>query len=201
MVGKPGAAQDLIQSQACSSRAARTPQALAECGFWTAIGCRRPDPKAGELVGEGGALLFVKNVGERPTTDVGTGGQRPEVARRGEVRHLRQGRAFRFGHRHVAFRANTGGEHQEKSFHYDVNTMVSAADPDKVSEIVENDLIKMYVRVTGELTYSTTIGGSTTARRSRSTATNCLVTTTDPRKATRFADHRPGQQSDRPPTP
>lgn len=62
-----------------------------------------------------------------------------------------------------AFRANTGGEQQERSYNYDVNTMVSATDPAKVSEIVEDDLVKMYVRVTGALTYSTQIGGSTTA--------------------------------------
>lgn len=62
-----------------------------------------------------------------------------------------------------AFRANTGGEQQEYSYKYDVNTMVSTADPAQVSEIVEDDLVKMYVRVTGALTYSTTIGGSTTA--------------------------------------
>lgn len=61
------------------------------------------------------------------------------------------------------FRANTGGEQQEYSYQYDVNTLVSATDPGTVAEIVEDDLVKMYVKVTGAKTYSTTIGGSTTA--------------------------------------
>lgn len=60
------------------------------------------------------------------------------------------------------FRANTGGEQQEQSYNYDVNTMINAADPAKVADIVADDLVKMYVRVTGALTYDTAIGGSTT---------------------------------------
>jgi hypothetical protein len=61
------------------------------------------------------------------------------------------------------FRANTGGEQQEYAYKYDVNTLVGAADSGQVADIVEDDLLKMYVKVTGAKTYSTTIGGSTTA--------------------------------------
>ena len=60
------------------------------------------------------------------------------------------------------FRANTGGEQQEKSYNYDVNTIISAKDAGSVADVVTDDLLKMYVRVTGSLTYDTQIGGSTT---------------------------------------
>jgi len=60
------------------------------------------------------------------------------------------------------FRANTDGEQQEKSYDYDVNTIISAKDAASVADIVTDDLVKMYVRVTGSLTYDTQIGGSTT---------------------------------------
>jgi hypothetical protein len=64
------------------------------------------------------------------------------------------------------FRANTGGERDDSSnvsvYSYDINTIVTG-DPTALKQVVENDLLKMYVKVTGAYTYDTSIGGSATA--------------------------------------
>lgn len=44
-----------------------------------------------------------------------------------------------------------------------MNTIVNADSASAVADVVEDDLLKMYVKVEGALSYSTTIGGSTTA--------------------------------------
>lgn len=62
-----------------------------------------------------------------------------------------------------AFRANTGAVQQENWYDYDVNTIVNAASAAAVADIVQDDLLKMYVKVEGAVTYDTSIGGSTTA--------------------------------------
>lgn len=62
-----------------------------------------------------------------------------------------------------SFRANTGAIQQDRWYDYEVNTIVNADSAAAVAEVVEDDLLKMYVKVEGAMTYSTTIGGSTTA--------------------------------------
>lgn len=60
-----------------------------------------------------------------------------------------------------AFRANTAANPQGRSYNYDQNTMVTGA-PDVLANVVEEDFVTMYVEVVGSLSYSTTMGGSTT---------------------------------------
>lgn len=60
-----------------------------------------------------------------------------------------------------AFRANTAANPQGQSYNYDQNTMVTGA-PDVLANVVAEDFVTMYVEVVGSLTYSTTMGGSTT---------------------------------------
>ena len=60
------------------------------------------------------------------------------------------------------FRANTGAAQQYYSYKFDVNTMVDADNASAVADVVQDDILKMYVKVEGALTYSTTIGGSAT---------------------------------------
>ena len=60
------------------------------------------------------------------------------------------------------FRANTGAGQQDYSYKYDVNTIVDADYASTVADVVQDDVLKMYVKVEGALTYSTTIGGSAT---------------------------------------
>jgi hypothetical protein len=45
---------------------------------------------------------------------------------------------------------------------YDQNTFIQARDPSILANVVEKDIIKMYVEVGGSPTYDTQIGGSTT---------------------------------------
>lgn len=59
------------------------------------------------------------------------------------------------------FRVDTGGTKADW-YDYDINTVV-AADPSIVTTIVTDDLVKMYITVTGAYSYDTQIGGSTTA--------------------------------------
>jgi hypothetical protein len=61
------------------------------------------------------------------------------------------------------FRANTGAEPLETRFGYDVNTLVHAPDPAILANVVEKDLVTMYVEVAGSTSYDTQIGGNTTA--------------------------------------
>jgi len=60
------------------------------------------------------------------------------------------------------FLANTGAQEEEYAFSYDTTTMVSATDPAKLADVVEDDIVKMHVRVTGPYSYSTLIGNGNT---------------------------------------
>lgn len=60
-----------------------------------------------------------------------------------------------------SFRANTAANPQGQSYNYDQNTMVTGA-PDVLANVVEEDVVTMYVEVVGSLSYNTTMGGSTT---------------------------------------
>lgn len=59
------------------------------------------------------------------------------------------------------FRANTDGVRHTQSYEYDTNTLVTAGAAD-LSNVVEHDLVTMYVEVTGSNSYETTLGGTTT---------------------------------------
>ncbi|WHU45088.1 DUF2510 domain-containing protein [Gordonia sp. L191] len=59
-------------------------------------------------------------------------------------------------------RINTNGE-QVEQYDYDINTVVTEGDPGRFNEIVEDDLVQMWVEVDGSTTYDTTMGGSITA--------------------------------------
>lgn len=61
-----------------------------------------------------------------------------------------------------AFRAETSGEQMGASYEYDTNTVIQEGTPGLFSEVVENDLVTMYVEVAGSMSYDTTMGGSTT---------------------------------------
>lgn len=61
----------------------------------------------------------------------------------------------------TVFRANTGGVDGDW-YDFDINTIVMAK-PEIVATVVTDDLVKMYVTVTGAYTYDTQVGGSTTA--------------------------------------
>ncbi|MFE0749346.1 DUF2510 domain-containing protein [Gordonia sp. NPDC058843] len=58
-------------------------------------------------------------------------------------------------------RVNTDGQ-QVESYDYDINTVVDAG-LGSFKEVVEDDLVAMWVSVTGSETYDTTMGGSVTA--------------------------------------
>jgi hypothetical protein len=58
--------------------------------------------------------------------------------------------------------ANTGAVQQDYGYKYDANTMVDADNASPVADVVQDDILKMSVKVEGALTYSTTIGGSAT---------------------------------------
>jgi len=60
------------------------------------------------------------------------------------------------------FLANTGAHEEEYAFSYDTTTMVSATDPARLADVVEDDIVKMQVRVTGPYSYSTRIGNGNT---------------------------------------
>lgn len=62
----------------------------------------------------------------------------------------------------TAFRANTAGEQMGRSYEYDVNTIVREGTPGAFDQVVEDDLITLYVEIAGTESYDTTVGGSTT---------------------------------------
>lgn len=62
-----------------------------------------------------------------------------------------------------AFRANTAAAPQADPYDYEQNTVIAAQNPQIVADIVEDDVVTMYVKVGGSYTYPTQIGGSTTA--------------------------------------
>ena len=61
-----------------------------------------------------------------------------------------------------SFRASVGAEPQERSYDYDQNAIVTTTDATILENVVEKDLVTMYVEVAGAYTYDTQIGGSTT---------------------------------------
>lgn len=62
----------------------------------------------------------------------------------------------------TAFRANTGPSPMADPYDFDQNTFVTAHDSRMVSNVVEKDVVTMFVEVQGSYTYDTQIGGSTT---------------------------------------
>lgn len=62
----------------------------------------------------------------------------------------------------TTFRADTDSVPQEQWYDYDVNTVVNLADESLGKQIVEDDLVKMFVEVKGSERYGTQIGGNTT---------------------------------------
>lgn len=60
------------------------------------------------------------------------------------------------------FRANVHGVKQEKWYDYDTNTILKG-DEAKLKDVVEDDLFKAEVTVSGSYSYDTSIGGNTTA--------------------------------------
>jgi hypothetical protein len=77
----------------------------------------------------------------------------------------------------TAFRADTGPVPVTDPYDFDQNTFVTAHDSRMVSNIVEDDIVTMYVEVEGAYTYDTQIGGSTTAP-------SLLVNIIEPKHAT-----------------
>jgi hypothetical protein len=61
-----------------------------------------------------------------------------------------------------AFRAETAGEQMSASYEYDTNTVIQEGTPGLFANVVEDDLVTMYVEVAGSMSYDTTMGGSTT---------------------------------------
>ncbi|MGW0016951.1 DUF2510 domain-containing protein [Rhodococcus sp. NPDC003382] len=59
------------------------------------------------------------------------------------------------------FLANTSPAWQDSKYSYDQNTLVVAYDPAILANVVEGDIVKMYVEVAGTYSYDTQIGGST----------------------------------------
>ena len=62
----------------------------------------------------------------------------------------------------TAFRADTGPAPVTDPYDYDQNTFITAHDAGIVANIVEKDMVTMFVEVHGAYTYDTQIGGSTT---------------------------------------
>jgi hypothetical protein len=62
----------------------------------------------------------------------------------------------------TTFRADTGPAPMTSRSDYNQNTLVTAQDAGMVANIVENDVVAMYVEVQGAVTYDTQIGGKTT---------------------------------------
>ena len=65
----------------------------------------------------------------------------------------------------AGFRANTAGAPQSAWYDYDVNSIVRApaSQSNILANVVEGDLVTMYVEVLGAYSYDTQIGGNTTA--------------------------------------
>lgn len=59
-------------------------------------------------------------------------------------------------------RVDVGGEQQDEGYEYDTNTVVEAGIPGIFGQVVEGDMVTMYARVDGSMSYDTQIGGSTT---------------------------------------
>ncbi|WP_045823226.1 DUF2510 domain-containing protein [Williamsia herbipolensis] len=62
----------------------------------------------------------------------------------------------------TTFRADTEGVPQEYGFEYNVNTVVNEGMSGGFDDVVEDDLVTLYVKVDGSKSYDTTMGGSTT---------------------------------------
>lgn len=60
-----------------------------------------------------------------------------------------------------AIGVSTDGQ-QVDSYDYDINTIANAGEA-SFSQVVEDDIVAMWVEVAGAETYDTTMGGSTTA--------------------------------------
>lgn len=60
-------------------------------------------------------------------------------------------------------RANTSGVQQENSYEYDQNTIVDEGSAGAFADVVADDLVTLYVEVSGSQSYDTTMGGSTSA--------------------------------------
>ncbi|MHD0279578.1 hypothetical protein [Rhodococcus aetherivorans] len=60
------------------------------------------------------------------------------------------------------FRADTAAVLQDSPYDYDQNTAIEADQPALVANVVEDDIVKMYVEVDGSYSYDTQIGGRTT---------------------------------------
>lgn len=61
-----------------------------------------------------------------------------------------------------AFRADTDGSKREAWYEYDINTIVLPGEGVD-AQVVADDMVTLYVEVTGAFTYDTTIGGTATA--------------------------------------
>jgi hypothetical protein len=61
-----------------------------------------------------------------------------------------------------SFLADTAARQSRDWFDYKVNTMVVTNDPSILTDVVEDDLVKMHVEVMGSTSYDTQIGGNTT---------------------------------------
>jgi hypothetical protein len=62
----------------------------------------------------------------------------------------------------TAFRADTGPSPMTDPYDYDHNTFITAHASGMVADVVEEDMVTMFVEVQGAYTYDTQIGGSTT---------------------------------------
>lgn len=61
----------------------------------------------------------------------------------------------------AVFRANTDGQKQSRSYNYDINTMVTSTE-ELLTNVVQGDLVKLFVSVSGPYSYDTTLGGKLT---------------------------------------
>ncbi len=60
------------------------------------------------------------------------------------------------------FLAFTSPVWEDSDYGYDQNTLVTASDPAVIANVVEDDIVKMYVEVQGSYSYDTQGGGNTT---------------------------------------
>ncbi|MGW5151315.1 DUF2510 domain-containing protein [Rhodococcus koreensis] len=63
------------------------------------------------------------------------------------------------------FRASVAGARQDAWYDYDINVVISGSSPPVVANVVKDDLVTVYVEVTGSYRYDTTLGGSMTVPR------------------------------------
>jgi len=61
------------------------------------------------------------------------------------------------------FRADTGAGPMQNPYDYNQNTILHAPDPAILANVVEKDMVTMYVEVAGSQSYDTQIGGHTIA--------------------------------------